>query len=68
MKKIKGDLSISRVISNTGERYIEVGITDDSFRYIVRGKMTFVAFTEAITGLGNRPIDLELFVEAHEGK
>lgn len=61
MVKTEGKLSISKIFSNREETYMSITIKDNrSRRLIVEAKVSLLEFMEALTGLAERPIELEL--------
>lgn len=59
--KLEGMVTISRVGNIAGQGFIEISIEDKkSGIEFVRARISYMEFTQAVTGLGSRPAFLEL--------
>lgn len=61
MSLIKGQLTISRVSSSSGDGYIEIRFRDvDACAEFARFRVSFADFAQAVTGLGYAPGEIQV--------
>jgi len=66
--KYKGRLTISKVTCSDRENYIAIEIEEIEGHASIRASVSLEGFAQAVTGLGNRPVDLDVRGYSHLGK